>query len=407
MSTIFKIAIRNLTRYMRRTLLTATLIAVGVIAVVVFSGLASSFKNSMISVITGSLLADMQIHKKGYVDSIDNLPLNIFLTPAEVEKASNVLNTNPDVVASSPRIKFSAMLSNYAQTSGTRLIAITPDKESKTCPDLIKRIKGNNKSGEFLKPGEIIVPDLLFKGLSLKLGDEVVIVATNRDGAVNGITLRVAGHAEGVLGPSGKDGYIHIDDATNLLRMETPEISEIAIRLKEFKYLNRSHEKLNSDLKGGLFEVHTWEQLTPFSTIAKIVDILILMVRVILISIVLVSIMNIMMMSVYERIGEIGMMAALGTLPRQILAMFFLEGVLLGLVSTIMGMVIGTGILGILKMTKLEFKFGMMDIVLSPSLPLKEMMISGTIVLIVSALASLQPAYKASKLEPVDALGHV
>ena len=218
----------------------------------------------MISVITGSLLADMQIHKKGYVDSIDNLPLNIFLTPAKVEKASKVLNNNPDVVASSPRIKFSAMLSK--QTSGTRLVAITPDKESKTCPDLIKRIKGKNESGPFLKPGEIIVPDLLYKGLSLKLGDEVVIVATNRDGgAVNGITLRIARHAEGVLGPSGKDGYIHhIDDATNLLRMETPEISEIAIRLKEFKYLNRSHEKLNSDLKGGLFEVHTREQLTPF-----------------------------------------------------------------------------------------------------------------------------------------------
>lgn len=406
MPTILKIAIRNLTRYTRRTLLTATLIAVGVIFVIVFGGLASSFKNSMINVITGSLLADLQIHKKGYVDSIDNLPLNIFLNQEEVEATTKALENNSDVIASSPRIKFGAMLSNYAQTSGTRLIAIYPDKEDKTCPDLVRRIKGKNE-GLFLKPGEIIVPELLFKGLSLKLGDEVVVIATNRDGAVNGIPLRVAGHAEGVMGPSGKDGYIHIEDAMNLLRMDKPEISEIALKIKEFKHLTRSYKRITADLSRDSFEVHTWEQLTPFSTIVKIVDILILMVRVILISIVLVSIMNIMMMSVYERIGEIGMMAALGTLPRQILVIFFLEGVLLGLVSTVMGMLVGTGILGILNMTKLEFTFGMMNIVLAPSLPWKEMLISGTTVMIVSALASLQPAYRASKLEPVDALGHV
>jgi putative ABC transport system permease protein len=92
MSTILKIAVRNLTRYTRRTLLTATLISIGVIFVIVFGGLASSFKNSMINVITGSLLADIQIHKKGYVESIDNLPLNIFLSTAETAEATKIIS---------------------------------------------------------------------------------------------------------------------------------------------------------------------------------------------------------------------------------------------------------------------------------------------------------------------------
>ncbi len=64
MNKIFKMAIRNLMRYKRRTLLTALLITVGVLTVILFSGLAGSFKEMMIGQITDSNLAQMQIHKK-------------------------------------------------------------------------------------------------------------------------------------------------------------------------------------------------------------------------------------------------------------------------------------------------------------------------------------------------------
>ena len=60
-----------------------------------------------------------------------------------------------------------------------------------------------------------------------------MLVATNRDGSVNGKTFVVRGILESVTGPSGRDGYIHVDDARELLRMSQPEVSEIAIRLKD------------------------------------------------------------------------------------------------------------------------------------------------------------------------------
>ena len=63
---IFKIAIRNLQRYTRRTALTALLIVVGLVMVILFSGLAGSFKNMMIGLITDSNLGHLQIHKKGH-----------------------------------------------------------------------------------------------------------------------------------------------------------------------------------------------------------------------------------------------------------------------------------------------------------------------------------------------------
>jgi len=52
-----------------------------------------------------------------------------------------------------------------------------------------------------------MLPDNLMKGLSLKIGDEIVLVATNKDGSVNAVTLRIAAITENVFGPSGKDGY--------------------------------------------------------------------------------------------------------------------------------------------------------------------------------------------------------
>src|SRR5512136_898494 len=76
MQNIFKIAWRNLFRYTRRTLLTGSLIAMGVGLVIVFTGVGNSFKNGVIDRITNSNLGHIQIHRDGYISAIDSQPLN-------------------------------------------------------------------------------------------------------------------------------------------------------------------------------------------------------------------------------------------------------------------------------------------------------------------------------------------
>lgn len=410
MRNLIKIAVRNLFRYKRRTLLTSSLIAFGVILVIVFGGLAISFKTQMVGILTNTALGDLQIHKKSYVESIDNLPLNLTLSGNALAEVEQSLKQSPYVAAYSPRIKFGAMISNYAQTSNVRLSAVYPEMENKTCPGLVNRIKKDLPNpDQFIRPGEILMPDNLMKGLGLKVGDEIVLVATNKDGSVNGIPLHIGAVIESVLGPAGKDGFIHIDDAKTLLRMNEPEIVEIAIHLKKFDQLNTAFNELKKGMvapQSGI-EVHTWEQLSPFASIARIVDLLILVVKFILISIVLVSILNIMTMSVYERISEIGTIAAIGTRPGRILMMFLMEGFAMGLLSTAVGIVIGLSLLWLMNLAPIDFTFGMMQVSLAPSIPAREVVLITIIVMLVSIFASLQPAYKASKMEPVDALGHV
>ncbi|MCK7513541.1 MAG: hypothetical protein MZV70_62310 [Desulfobacterales bacterium] len=70
------------------------------------------------------------------------------------------------------------------------------------------------------------------------------MIATNKDGSVNGKQLRVSGIIESVTGPGGRDGYVHIEDAMEILRMDEMEISEIAIRLKDFGKLHAVYNKL-------------------------------------------------------------------------------------------------------------------------------------------------------------------
>lgn len=417
MINIIKIAIRNLLRYTRRTLLTSTLIALGVTLVIVFSGIGAAFKGEIIGALTEANLGDIQIHKKGYVGSIDNLPLDKMIQENSLAKIRKILDEQTDVAAYSERIRFGALISSYVQTTSVRLTAVYPDKESKTCPALIERIKDGNADPEsFVKPGNVVIPQNIAAGMNLKLGDDIVLVANNKDGAVNGITVKITGISENIMGPAGKDGYLHMDDAKSLLRIENGEISEIAVKLDNFNDLKKSYTRLKNELaviKGtntaglSVVEIHTWEDLSPFSSIARIVDLLVIVVRIILISIVLISILNIMMMSVYERIGEIGTIASIGTAPSKILALFLTEGMSLGFFSGIIGGITGVLALLALKAFKLNFTFGMMNISIEPSIPFMEVAISIVTVVIVSTLASLQPALKASRMEPVEALRHV
>ncbi|MBW2636679.1 MAG: ABC transporter permease [Deltaproteobacteria bacterium] len=412
MYNLLKIAIRNLMRYRRRTLLTSSLIMIGVVFVLVFVAVTGSIKGLLIGQITDSMLGHIQIHKKGYVASIDNLPLTITLTPKAMQAIEKVIKDMPEVEAYSTRIKFGGLFSNFTETTNIRLNGVVPEKELKTVPLLPERIIKGNK---VLKKGEILIPELLAKGMQVTVGDTVVVIATNRDGSVNGKQFVVGGILESVTGPGGRDGYIHIEDAVEVLRMEEMEISEIVLRLRDFGMLQDVYTSLTNSLSGKtneagkpVFEIHTWEKLSPFYNIARMIDIMTFFIKIMLIAMVLVSIMNVMIMAVYERMREIGTISAIGTMPGKILSMFLLEGLSIGIFGALIGDAIGCAIIYLLNMSHITFNFGRQTgLLLEPHVGIADLLVVSIIVIIVSVAASLQPALKASRMEPIYALRHV
>jgi len=255
----------------------------------------------------------------------------------------------------------------------------------------------------------------LAKGMKVKPGDTVVVVATNRDGSVNAQTFSVRGILEGISGPGGRDGYIHINDARAVLRIDSKEANEYAVRLKSAADLGKATRKLSAVLDGELnkegkrkYEIHTWQKLSPFHNIARMIDVMTLFVKIMLIAIVLVSVMNVMLMAVFERVKEIGTIAAIGTRPGQILALFLVEGLSLGILGSAVGVLLSTVTILALKVHPLTFDFGRQKgLLLAPTLDVNEMVLASVLVILMSAVASLQPALKASRLEPVAAMRHV
>ena len=414
MTSTLKLAARNLLRYRRRTLLTALLIMLGVMALLLFVAAAGSFKQTMVGSITDSMLGHLQVHRKGYTQSIDNLPLNLSLQPNAVAKIESALKADPDVAAYSLRVKLGAMFSNFTENTSIRLNGVDPAAEDAAVPALRQRINDGDKTGPLVAPGKVLIPALLARGMKVGVGDEVVLVVTNASGSVNGRTFTVSGILDGVTGPGGRDGYIHIDDARELLRMDKPEVMEVAVRLKSLETLTAVQQRLNAKLdeiqnKEGkpATELHLWSDLSPFANIVRMIDMMTLFIRIMLVAIVLVSVMNVMLMAVYERIREIGTLAAIGTQPGKLMAIFLAEGLLLGLAGAAAGIALSYALVGYLNLNPVVFAFGREQITLRPVLELAEVAGVLGLAVLVSALASLQPAWRAARMDPIQALRHV
>ena len=429
---VLKIAGRNLSRYRRRTTLTLLLIIIGMVAVLLFISITGSFKALMVGQITDSVIGHLQVHRKGYVASIDTLPLNLNMKPMAVTKVDAALAQDPAVETWSPRVKFGGMFSNFTETTSIRINGVDPAREAATAPLLPGRMAEGPKGGALVEKGQIVIPLLLARGMKVKVGDTAVIVATNRDGSVNGKTFVIRSVTEAISGPGGRDGYMHIDDARELLRMKEPEVSEIAIRLKDAAQLDRVTASLKDALgttsgkspdpaaasasagpgAGGTgqpqLEVHSWADLSPFATLARMIDLMTVFIKVVLVSIVLVSVMNVMVMAVYERIREIGTIAAIGTRPSRILSLFLAEGLLLGAIGTALGVVVSLTAIHAINLWQPRFAFGQQsDLVMAPTIAVAQVVTVALLVVGVAILASLQPAWKASRLDPINALRHV
>jgi len=126
--------------------------------------------------------------------------------------------------------------------------------------------------------------------------------------------------------------------------------------------------------------------------------------------IVIVSVANTIILSIFERTREIGTLMAMGTRRRQIWAMFFLEGLLIGVVGGLLGIAVGSGVGELINQAHIQlppppgYTTGyQLRIMLKPSILITVMVLSS----VTATMASVLPAIKASRLKIVDALGHI
>ena len=128
-----------------------------------------------------------------------------------------------------------------------------------------------------------------------------------------------------------------------------------------------------------------------------------------------IGILNLMLMAVYERTREMGVLAALGLKGRQLMGLFLLEGMFIGLLGAVIGCILSWLVVSLVAQVGLDTSFaqGTGDITalmgdrLYPSIPIANIVFYGVAVVIIAALASLFPAWQASRNEPAESLHHI
>lgn len=407
MNTLFKIGARNVRRNVRRTLITALAIFVGVIVILLTRGLVSGIQLNLKAMTTETQLGDLQVHTAGYVNSAEGAPLSLAM---DDHAFPPTLAREAGAIAVAPRILFGGMISRGDASTMVIAQSIDPAVEYAVTP----RKRDVISQGHGLEPGDsagIVLAEGLAGALNATLGDTVTILTNTKSGAMNAADFTVVG----LMAPSSpfenkRAAVVQLADAQTLLGMRG-QVTEFALRLPSDasnEDTDAARTKLAALLASrGKFEVHTWRDLMPqINDIIKTQDAVLALVIAVLFFIVLVGIVNTMLMSVFERVREVGTLMAMGMRGHQVVTMFIFEALTLGVIGAAAGAVAGMAIVALLNRAGLQMAppgatIKMVLLVVLPQIyPLKAMGIA----VLSALLAAVYPAWQASKLKPIDAI---
>lgn len=425
MSQLSRIAIRNVTRNKRRSVITLAAVFLGVALVGSLKGFSNGFVDLLIRNAVEGQTGALQIHRAGYLENLDGAPLELSMpeSPELVGKIRSV----PGVKAVTGRIQFTGLISNGLSQTMFAARALDLGSEKTVVPrsgfDVLP-------GGRALQPGDfrdVLVGGELAQSLhamptpekekakahaqvvdGIPPTDMLTLQSTSPEGRANSLSVRVEGTLSSGMAFQAKQFItVPLALAQDLLNMKG-KVTEYAVAVDDLNQLDRIVGDLRRVL-GPEYEVTTWYDLNPTARDGiKRMQFMLGMISTVLLIIVLTGIINTLLMSVYERVREIGTMLAVGVRRGQILGLFLLEALTLGGLGGLCGAIVARGIVGWLHQRGIPIPgTGSTPDLVLPSLSLTYL--AGAVVLaaVAAMVAALYPAWKASRLNPVDALRSV
>jgi len=398
-----RLSLRNILRHRRRSLIAILAIGFGVIAMMLTAGYIEWTFWSTREESTTNQLGHIQVSMPGYHANAQSDPY-AYILPASAP-ALSVLNKLPEAKAVSPRLAFYGLVSHGETTLSFIAEGIDPMKDPYSSNILV--IEGKLLAPE--DPNGIVLGAGLAANLGVKTGDQIVLLANTAAGGMNAVEGRV----RGLISTSMKefdDNILRIDIqlARQLLKTEGAHLW--VVTLKDTDLTDKAMEKLAPDPALKSFEITPWTKLADFYN--KMVELFsqqMGVVKLIIAVIIVLSISNTMTMSVMERTVEIGTAMALGVRRMRILALFLMEGGLLGAVAGVVGVLIGLALAGLISWIGIPMppapgmsRGYVASIIITPSIVVEALLLA----VLTTLLASIYPAWRASRLVIVDALRH-
>lgn len=398
------LAFRNIVRQRRRSAFALATIAGGVVALLLAGGFIQWIFDSMRESTIHAQLGHVQIVRPGFFDKGLADPY-AFLLPKQ-DPLLEQIRQSPGVLTITPRLAFTGLISHEESTIAFSGEGVDPEREKELSTYLLI-VEGLPLSTE--EPNGIVIGEGLAKNLGVKTGDKIVLLASTSKRGLSAVECRVRG-----LFVTATKAY---DDA--FLRVPLP----VAHQLTRVSGATSWVVLLDSTERTDAFITHAqaaagrpdiqfvaWHELADFyKKTVVLMSRQVGGVELLIALIIVLSITNTLSMAVIERTGEIGTVMALGLRGSGVLRMFILEGLLLGLAGGVIGVFVGA------LLASLISYFGIpmppppgMTTGVTGEIHLHMGLVVEALALAVftTLLASILPAWKASRMLIVDALRH-
>jgi putative ABC transport system permease protein len=311
----------------------------------------------------------------------------------------------PGVSAAAGRIMFAGMVSSGDETLFLAAFALDPVAEQAVTPLRAQVFEPGSRFFAGANSDGLVLTTDLARSIGLKLGDEASLLAPDRDGVLSGEPAHLVGLMNLALPGERKLGLVPLKVAQKLLKMEG-RVTEIAVAVSPVERADEVAATLRNVL-GDAYEVHTWAQVAFFVRQAmERQNLVIKLIAYAFMLLMLLGVANTMLMSVIERTREIGTMMAVGVRRSKILVLFVMEALTIGALGGVLGAAAGLAVVTALGHRGLTFTFpgSAVPFVLTPFMKpayLIEVLLTAAGG---AGLFALYPAFRASRLRPVEAL---
>jgi len=406
---LLKLAARNVLRNKRRSAITLVGTGLGLALLLVVNGFITGSEDQLVNNFIAAEGGHIQINAQGYAAKARFLPIDIAIS--EPEQLAQQVSKISHVTQVLQRIRFRVLLGTGTDSTPALGVAIQPEaeKDGTVAQSII--------AGRFIddQPGYALVGKQVAEDLKLEVGSVVTIVSNTPTGALNADDVEIKGiFYTGFPQYDSGTIIVSMQEAQRLLRLKG-KVTELDVTVNEASRTDQVAEVIRQKLGNDSFEVKTWRELGEalwqlLDARRKIFN----FISIIVLAIAALGMANTMLMSVFERTREIGTLMALGSTRSEILTLFLLESLLLGVAGGLIGALVGGSVVNYFATVGISFGEGVSSLTSVPvgqkifaRFSLTEVARLFGFVQLLSMLAAFYPAWLASRQEPVAALRHV
>jgi putative ABC transport system permease protein len=408
------IALRNLARNRRRTLLSLLVVGSGTASLLLTAGFVRFSFDGLEDAIVHGGLGHLEVLPESAAPSALAAPERSGPpTLADWQAIRDEIQRTPGVRGAGGVIHLTGMISHGQESSVFLALAVEPDRERLMGFD-VKLRSGHDLPPD--PPGEGEDSVLVGSGLSRTLGvqpdDIVTVLVMTVGGSLNAVDMRVAGvFTTGLQELDGRLIKMHLASARRLI--EGADVSSIIVTLSDGRQIEAMQSVIARELAGrsSRLRVLDWRIRAPYyGQVRALYGGIFYFLGAIILMLVGLSTSNTLLTSVMERVREIGTLLALGTSRSQVAGLILLEALWIGVLGALAGALLGLGLMAAIHAAGFAMPPppGAVDpIPLDLKLTPIDVALAVVAMLAVLTLSSLFALARTARLRIVDALGHV